>query len=276
MNSTTGIANAVLGEGEARGERGGAGEECMGRHKIGHIISKNLGFCIGRSAIEEIFHLRVPVRRRMTGPEICLGSRTTDSYRHIPSHRSSRMSNIDLKCGDFKLWHDDLEQPQRDNPKIPLPLEMFQVPASELGAVYQQHMPKEALEAPLRTSFQGMPSVGSGSSLTRYSDVFAEALYIESRETILVTDFIVPSDIGRDDSNAQHYSHSGRQDNPRPIKTKRLRKGAKCDVCGASFIRFDHCQRHMVGHTREKSHKCNVCNRLFSRKDALIRHSRLH
>lgn len=52
-------------------------------------------------------------------------------------------------------------------------------------------------------------------------------------------------------------------------------KPHKCDVCGASFARKVHLQRHSLRHQVCKPYSCERCGKCFSRQDSLVRHHRL-
>ncbi|EPS38027.1 hypothetical protein H072_8252 [Dactylellina haptotyla CBS 200.50] len=50
----------------------------------------------------------------------------------------------------------------------------------------------------------------------------------------------------------------------------------KCDVCGKSFRRREHVNRHALIHTGGKNFTCSTCNKRFARADILTRHQNSH
>lgn len=54
------------------------------------------------------------------------------------------------------------------------------------------------------------------------------------------------------------------------------RRPRTCNVCGQSFSKTEHLDRHIRSHTREKPYTCTVCSKSYGRQDTLQRHVRSH
>ena len=50
----------------------------------------------------------------------------------------------------------------------------------------------------------------------------------------------------------------------------------QCHVCGRSYERADHLNRHLKSHENARPHKCTHCNKSFNRADLLNRHQAGH
>ncbi|KAI1618962.1 hypothetical protein EDD37DRAFT_606874 [Exophiala viscosa] len=55
-------------------------------------------------------------------------------------------------------------------------------------------------------------------------------------------------------------------------KAHRMTQGLVCPVCGTTYSRREHLQRHLTSHTGGSSHFCQACGKGFKRKDVLKRH----
>jgi hypothetical protein len=65
---------------------------------------------------------------------------------------------------------------------------------------------------------------------------------------------------------------------PPPRFEQRPRAGAQrqCHLCGRSYERVDHLNRHLKSHENSRPHKCTRCNKSFNRADLLNRHQASH
>lgn len=50
----------------------------------------------------------------------------------------------------------------------------------------------------------------------------------------------------------------------------------RCHICGRSYERADHLNRHLKSHENARPHKCTRCNKSFNRADLLNRHQAAH
>ncbi|KAB5566638.1 hypothetical protein GE09DRAFT_742958 [Coniochaeta sp. 2T2.1] len=53
-------------------------------------------------------------------------------------------------------------------------------------------------------------------------------------------------------------------------------KSSQCHICGKTYSRVDHLERHLRSHSTLKPFSCGVCNRHFARGDVLKRHLTTH
>ncbi|EXJ87697.1 hypothetical protein A1O1_04622 [Capronia coronata CBS 617.96] len=61
-----------------------------------------------------------------------------------------------------------------------------------------------------------------------------------------------------------------------PPRGRRARKLRECSICGRTFAKNDHLERHIRSHTKEKPFKCTICGRKYGRNDTLLRHQNDH
>lgn len=73
---------------------------------------------------------------------------------------------------------------------------------------------------------------------------------------------------GRSYSRMAHYN--------RHLKNHTGEKPHKCDYCELAFVRRDHLKKHLITHTGIKPYKCSICSSAFTRSDRLNRHKRMH
>ncbi|KIV84504.1 hypothetical protein PV11_00279 [Exophiala sideris] len=55
-------------------------------------------------------------------------------------------------------------------------------------------------------------------------------------------------------------------------KAQRVTQAHICPICGTTYGRREHLQRHLASHTGNRSHLCESCGKAFQRKDVLKRH----
>jgi hypothetical protein len=61
-----------------------------------------------------------------------------------------------------------------------------------------------------------------------------------------------------------------------PQSTSPQGSSRKCHICGRSYERADHLNRHLKSHENARSHKCTRCKKSFNRADLLNRHEAGH